>query len=781
MTSKVSHRFLRRIPKPVRRWLGIFFVLAISLVLIRLFPKPPLSHAVPSSLSIYDSQHRLLRLTLASDDQYRLWVPLKDISAKLVAAVLLHEDRYFYYHFGVNPISLVRGAWRTYITTEPRQGGSTITMQLARLKYRLYTRNLTGKLQQIAYALWLELCYSKDELLEAYLNLVPYGQNIEGVGAASLIYFHRPPQQLSLPEVLTLAVIPQSPTKRALGQDKLPATQAARERLFAQWLTHYPEDADQAGLIRLPLKLHTLAELPFHAPHLAAQLIATNHHERQINSTLDLRLQQVLLRQIKQYVERNKRIGIHNAVAMLVDYRDMSVKATVGSADFFSEDIDGQVNGSLAKRSPGSALKPFIYALALDQGVLHPATVLKDAPTAFGPFTPENFDGHFVGPITAQDALIRSRNVPAVAVSAKLSQPSFYQFLKSAGVQKMASEKYYGLALALGGGEATMEELVTLYAMLANRGVLRPLRYRQTQPASPDGLRLLSEEASFITLEMLKDNPRPDRAYSGAASRMPVAWKTGTSWGFRDAWTVGVFGPYVLAVWVGNFNGESNPVLVGIQTAAPLFFQIVDAIKTQQPELAWPATRIPLHVQRVEVCAASGDLPNSYCPLRTHTWFIPGKSPIKVSTIHRPVMIETRTGRVACPPYDQATSKVEVFEFWPSDLARLFRQAGMPRRTPPPLPDCASDVLLEGSAPNITSPSRGAVYALRDESKQSIALQATADASTHELFWFANESFIGKTRPAIGLAWLPQPGNYLVRVVDEHGRSDAREIQVVTR
>ncbi len=292
----------------------------------------------------------------------------------------------------------------------------------------------------------------------------------------------------------------------------------------------------------------------------------------------------------------------------------MEVKAVVGSADFFNNSISGQVNGTTAKRSPGSTLKPFIYALAMDQGLIHPMTVLKDAPVSFGPFSPENFDGNFSGPITARDALIRSRNVPAVTLASRLSRPSLYDFLKDAGVAGLEPENHYGLSLALGGGDLTMEELATLYGTLANGGVWHPLRLRETDPQS-EGVRLLSEEASFMTMDILRSNARPEGEMMSARSGVPVAWKTGTSWGFRDAWSAGVFGPYVLLVWVGNFNGEGNPAFVGVQAAAPLFFQIVDAIAAEQRDLVRAPSdtllRAPRNVAQVEVCAASGDLPNA--------------------------------------------------------------------------------------------------------------------------------------------------------------------------
>jgi penicillin-binding protein 1C len=574
-------------------------------------------------------------------------------------------------------------------------------------------------------------------------------------------------------------VIPQSPVRRAPAQTAQPL-QDARARLYQAWLAQHPVPAP-TDYMALPLKLRTTDRLPFHAPHLVDMLLAENRSGSQIRSTLDLGLQRTLERHVARYVRQQRRVGIDNAAAMLVNYRTMEVKAVAGSVDFFDRRIEGQVNGTQAKRSPGSTLKPFIYALAMDQGLLHPMTVLKDAPTAFGPFSPENFDGRFLGPITARDALIRSRNVPAVSVAARLSGPSFYEFLRSAGISRLAPEQHYGLALVLGGGEVSMEELAMLYAALGNRGVLRPLRYRQSDPM-PAGIRVLSEEASFMTLDMLKANPRPDQAFAAQPGALRVYWKTGTSWGFRDAWTVGIFGPYVLAVWIGNFNGESNPAFVGIQAAAPLFFEIADSIRAQEPDLYEPAHRVPPNLARVEVCAASGDLPNTYCPARTQTWFIPGKSPIRMSDVHRAVIIDNRTGQQACPPYDRAGVHVEVYEFWPSDMLRLFQQAGMPRRVPPPAPEnCASAPWAGGSAPRILSPLRGTTYTLRTRSlaSETIALQASADADAEQVFWFVNDRFIARAKSGSTYLWAPgAPGSYVVRAVDGRGRSDARDLTI---
>jgi penicillin-binding protein 1C len=489
-------------------------------------------------------------------------------------------------------------------------------------------------------------------------------------------------------------------------------------------------------------------------------------------------LQRLVERQIARYLTQYGDRGIQNVALLLVDPRDVSVKAWVGSADYWNKSIDGQVNGVLAKRSPGSALKPFVYALGLDQGVLHPQTILRDEPTSFGPFTPENFDGRFFGPITAEEALIRSRNIPAVWVATQLKQPNLYQFLHSAGISRMKSEAFYGLALPLGGGEVTMEELAGLYTMLANQGILRPLR-TEASSRMEEGVRLLSPEAAFVTLEMLRQNPRPDEDGAEAVRRRwPVAWKTGTSWGFRDAWSAGVVGPYVLAVWIGNFAGQGNPAFVGVDAAAPLFFRIADALNLAKFDEVVPPAVPPAGVTRVAVCAESGDLPNAFCLHTVETWYIPGKSPIRISQLHQAVAIDPLTGKTTCPPYPAGT-RFEVYEFWPSNMLKLFRQAGIPRRTPPPLPDCAAEDPAD--APNIASPLRNVSYTLRTSAAdQTIALEAGAAADVRSVFWFDGSTLIGQTSANSGpFAWRPSTaGAHFLRVIDDHGRSAERDVQV---
>jgi penicillin-binding protein 1C len=755
-------------------------------LLVALCPRSSLYGETRFSSAVEDRNGRLLRLALAEDDRYRLRVPLSDIAQTAVDATLLYEDRYFFSHPGFNPAALVRAAWSTYVRRERVMGGSTITMQLARLRYGLDTRSVGGKLEQIARAVQLERHYSKNEILEAYLNLAPYGGNIEGIGTAALVYFDKPPSRLSLPEALTLAVIAQNPVQRnPATPEGYTEMRLARARLAVMWSGEYGLSDATKGQLDMPLAVRPASALPYTAPHFSRGVLAGNRHVSAIHTTtLDAALQSNLEKQIDAYTERRRSIGIDNASAMLIDHHTMEILASVGSSDFFADSISGRVDGTRAKRSPGSTLKPFVYGLAIDRGLIHPMTLLKDAPKRFAAYTPENFDRGFMGPVVARDALIYSRNVPAIELLTRVGPETFHEFLIDGDVADLRDADFYGLAMILGGNELTMRELAGLYAMLANGGVIRPLVSIRGDDTLSEPKRLLSPEASFLVLDMLRANPRPGSIdIATNRLRVPVAWKTGTSYAYRDAWTVGVFGPYVLAVWVGNFDGSSNPAFVGRQAAAPLFFAIADSLTANLRATDIDTNPHPaLNLRKVDVCANTGDLPGRYCPQTVKSWFVPGVSPIKVSDVHRVVRIDNESGMRACS-FDPATTHEEVFEFWPSDISRVFRKAGIAIRKPPPYAaGCSLDLqAANGLAPRITSPSAKVTYHVRPDraEDEQLPLTATTDGDVKWLYWFANSSFIAKARRDEPLFWRPKIGNYDILAVDDLGRSNSRKLLVM--
>lgn len=755
--------------------------------------REPLRAQLSWSQAVFDERGELLRLTLSKDEKYRMYLPLKDFPKAFVDAVLLKEDRYFRWHWGLNPVAIARAAYQTYGGGGRRIGGSTISMQLARLKGGFQSRSLGGKLRQIAMALELEIFYSKDEILETYLNLLPYGSNVEGAGTASQIYFAKTPERLNLPEILTLAVIPQSPKLRALGvRGEIQSSHQllkARDQLFELWAREYGASEDERMSLRVPFKMRGTKDLPFLAPHLVADLLGRSDASflsPVLRTTLNRRLQKLLESRLQQYVDRHRNQGVLNAAAILVDWTNSEVKALVGSVDFFNDAISGQVNGTQALRSPGSTLKPFAYALAFDQGLMHTQSLLKDAPASFAGFDPENFDRDFQGPITAEQALIRSRNLPAVAVASQLSHPSFYEFLQQAGIPNMKPAEHYGLSTILGGLEVSMQDLVRLYAMLPNQGELRSLRRLKSEAVRVEG-QLLTPEASFMVLDILRQMPRPGAAGGSrwTQDRDDIYWKTGTSQAFRDAWTLGIAGRYVLAVWLGNFDGRSNPVFIGRDLAAPLFFEVVDALKASEPLQAPFNFKADLNLKKVKVCSLSGQLPGPHCQHQTNTWFVPGVSPIATCELHRQIRIDERTGLRLCDLLaadSSIRSRAQVFEFWPSDLLKLFSQAGMARALPPAWdPRCGlRDLVTQGAAPKITSPKLDIVYSLRAlaQVQTTVVFSAVADADVRETFWFVNDAFVGKTKPREALFWNAKPGHHSVRVVDDQGRSDSRPLEV---
>lgn len=789
----------RRAAGPSRQGLAAAaLLLALSFGLVGLLL--PLRHSVmaaPGSTAVYDSHGLLLRLTLSTDEKYRLIEPLSAYPPGFLEAVLLKEDRLFFVHPGVNPLSVVKAAWHSLIRGDYRVGGSTITMQLARLAGGYDSSRPLPKLRQMAEALGLELALTKDEILAAYCSRVPCGGNIEGFGAASLAYFHKPLERLSLSERLLLASLPQRPSSLG-GAAGLALLLESRGRLFTAWLARHPEDGPARLEFSMPVELEP--SLPFRAPHAVDSLLAAHPGQARIDATLDYGLELKLERLVSGYVERKAPSGIKNATALLVDTEGMRVLAEVGSANFFDASLDGQVDGTRAKRSPGSALKPFLYALAIDQGLIHPLSVLKDSPLHFSGYNPDNFDNDFEGPLTAKEALLRSRNVPAVQLMQEVRKPDLRDFLASAGVEDLRDRDWYGLSLILGTAEVTSKELAVLYGALANGGrVAGLLDAEGRRPAAPAGA-VLSPEAAWLVLDMLKDKTRPPEsaAILAPGSQVICAWKTGTSIGFRDAWSVGVFGHYVLAVWVGDFAGASNPAFVGLSAAAPLMFDIIDALAASGLDCrpgAW--ARRPASLVRAEVCASSGGIPTPLCPRRLSTWFIPGKSPIVTCRVHQEVFVDLRTG-LRRAHFEEGRTRREVMEIWPSDLMELFARAGLPRRAPPAFaPGEAESEGEAGSGPEIISPlakGRYIAYGSADGGAQGSAegsaqggagggaempLLANIPSDSERVFWFIGDSFIGSAPRGKAFFWKLEPGDHLLRAVDDRGRASTLNFSVM--
>ncbi len=765
---KITSLFRHRIGK----WAVVCVIIVILLRL--LLPKPILYEKYSFSSIVFDRNGKVLNLSLSMDDKYRLFTPRTEIPPEAIEALLLYEDRNFYYHPGVNPLSVARAIYEM-ASGGRRQGASTITMQLARIVYQIDSSKLSGKFEQMLRAIQIEFFYSKDEILEAYFNLAPYGGNIEGIAAAARIYFDCAAQELNLPQILALTVIPQNPSKRALlntaGQAQ--AKEAAKS-LSTEWQQHSKTtdtfiDAASAADVYLPKK----------APHFVRAVLRKTSGT--IYTTLDGNYQRMTEEILHHFVMEHQQQGINNAAALIVDAADMSVLAYVGSADFDNRQILGQVDGTKALRSPGSALKPFIYAMALEKGIIHPRTMLKDVPRHYGVYTPENFDRSFFGLVNATDALVFSRNIPAVDLLLNIGEKNFHHLLERCGVGKLKTADFYGLAAALGGIEVSMQNLAAMYAMLYNGGQFSQLRFLRDD--KPKHEQLLSPEAAFLTLDMLSHNQAVDTKtslFSPRTKDYPISWKTGTSYGFRDAWSVGVVGSYVIAVWVGNFDGTSNHAFIGRDIAAPLFFRLVRKIATEEaiPQDLEPSAT--LNLAKVNVCTDTGDIANAYCEKQVETYFIPGVSGIKMSNVARMIPIDIATGLRACrhcPPQ----TEMHRYNFWSPDVLNAYEAAGITIRRPPAFKgNCAEiETFNQGQAPRILLPADGSRFLQRPQQTEKIVLKAVADADVMQIYWFMDNRLIGQSKTGQTLETVPTNGRHEIKAVDDMGRITTIRIEVV--
>ena len=525
----------------------------------------PLGKNLDYSHVVLDRQGRLLRAYATSEGRWRLPVNERDVDPRFRKLLFAYEDKRFSDHPGVDALALGRAAVQFISRGRIVSGGSTISMQVARLLEPRERRGLGAKLRQIVRALELERALGKDGVLALYLTLAPYGGNLEGVRAASLAY---EPRKLSLAEAALLVALPQSPELRR--PDRFPsAARAARDRVLDRAALAGLVARDEIARAKSQPVPHDRKPLPVLAPHAADQVVLMESDRREHRLTLDLFLQKNLQELAH---ERAQALGPDISVAILaVDNMSGEVRARVASADYFDTRRAGQVDMTQALRSPGSTLKPFIYGLGFEDGVIHPDTLIDDRPTRYGSYMPENFDLTFQGVVTVRRALQLSLNVPAVAVLNKVGVNRLGARLSQAGAALVLPKgDAPGLAMGLGGVGVRLADLVMLYASLARQGEALPLTERQGDPADNGQTprRLLGPDAAWYVGKILLGAPPPDNAPHGR-----IAFKTGTSYGYRDAWAIGFDGRMTVGVWVGRPDGASVPGLVGRASAAPILFE----------------------------------------------------------------------------------------------------------------------------------------------------------------------------------------------------------------
>jgi penicillin-binding protein 1C len=554
-------------------------IVAFAALIISLGPLP-LEQARQVSATIVDRNGKLLRAYAMADGRWRLPADAKTaVDPGYLKLLLAYEDRRFYTHAGIDPLALGRAAFQLITRGHIVSGGSTITMQLARLMEPRRERSVYAKVRQMVRAVELEHRLSKDEILDLYLALAPFGGNLEGVRAASIAYFGKEPKRLSLAEAALLVALPQSPETRRL--DRYPeAARAARDRVLDRMVEDGNVSREDAGLAKAVTVPKLRKPMPILAPHSSDSAIAIVKDAPVIRLTLDSTLQKVLEALAH---DRALALGPNISVALIaVDNERGDVLARVGSPDYFDERRAGQIDMTRAVRSPGSTLKPFIYGLAFEDGFVHPESLIDDRPIRFGSYAPENFDMTFQGTVPVRKALQLSLNVPAIALLDRVGASRLSSRLKQAGTNLiLPKDEAPGLAMGLGGVGVSLQDLAQLYAGLARLGSTKPLREIVDAKEDRDPMRLMDQAAAWQVGNVLIGTPPPE---NGAHNR--IAFKTGTSYGYRDAWSIGFDGKMTIGVWVGRPDGAPVPGLVGRTAAAPILF---DAFaRTGKPPAALP-------------------------------------------------------------------------------------------------------------------------------------------------------------------------------------------------
>ena len=753
-------------------------ILALACIIVLLYGIDamfPLPLEEDYSQLVLDRDGRVLHGFLSRDEKWRMYTDLDEISPDIRDAFLAKEDQYFYYHPGVNPASVIRAIWYNTTTGKRTSGASTITMQVARMlepKQRTYLHKLVEMLR----AFQLEWHFSKDEILQLYLNKVPFGGNIEGIKAASVIYFDRLPDQLSLAQIVTLTIIPNKPNQRTIGRHN-ETIRAERDRWIKKLRDGGVFDAVRSDdALREPFAYHR-REVPRAAPHFSARLRRQYANEPTIHSSLDRELQSKVENLVHAASRRMQYKGIRQSSAVVIDNRTMQVVAYVGSPDFFNDSEAGQVDGVRAVRSPGSTLKPIIYALAIDHGLVTPKTVLADVPLYIDGYNPENYDSKYNGAVTVEDALAYSLNIPAVKTLQQLGVPSLVDKLIEAEFRQIRIDRgKLGLSMALGGCGTSLEELALLYASFANQGLFSRANWLASD-SLPQPKRLVSEEAAFMVTESLTRLNRPDLPNSASASlRVPkVAWKTGTSYGRRDAWSIGYNKNYTIAVWAGNFNNEGVPDLSGADSATPILFDLFNTIDYASSN-QWYS--VPANLSYRFVCPVTGYPKGSNCEHAVVDWFIPGKSTTTPCNHLVEVSVSPAENMSYCTRCRPTVGYMKKWypDYPPDLLAWMERVGASVDRIPPHNPECTR--VLAVNPPKIVSPQANQEYIIERSDIAEIKLSAEAAADVKVLYWYLNDRLVGTAKPSEDLFVRVDQGQVKISCTDDRGRNSDISIKV---
>jgi penicillin-binding protein 1C len=756
---------------------GLFVALEIAASLGE-FPAELLA-ARPGTTEIRDRHGEVLRETLSPEQDRSRWVPLKEVSPHLLRALLAAEDSAFLEHRGVDHRGILRALWQNL--TGRRAGGSTLTQQVVKLVYPR-RRSVSAKWREAVLALRLERVLDKGAILEQYVNRAPFGAQLAGVEAASRGYFGKPASQLSLAEAALLAGLPKAPAandprrhpQRALARR---AWVLARMRVLG---LISPKEFEWAA--REPLTLVAAAP-PFEAPHFTAEVLRTAPRRAgAIATTLDGRLQRRAEVLLRRTIDALRGRGGTQAAALVVENRSGEVLAYVGSYDW-RDPVEGRNDGVRALRQPGSALKPFAYALAFE-GDLTPASVLGDVPAYFttplGEYSPRNYDGGFHGPVLAREALANSYNVAAVQVAHRLLPGALLERLRRSGFGSLARDQdHYGLGLVLGNGEVTLWELAAAYLALARGGErVEPIFARGA--ARPEPVRVFSPEASYLVTHVLSDAHARKAAFgerSALELPFPAAVKTGTSTDFRDNWTVGYTPEVTVAVWVGNFSGKPMRGVSGVSGAAPLWNELIQAAMEGRPERGFPR---PASLETVHICPRSGKLAGPHCDGRRQELFRAGTAPAETCDLHVQVRVDRRNGLLWGPACASSLSERREGERYAPEFARWAARVGRPLAPRRPSPACGGRA--EQGRVRIVAPRDGEVLAMTPDlprGAQRLALEAEVEGAPAAVRWLVDGREVARAQFPYTGRWQIQPGTH--ELVAVAGSARSRPVRLTVR
>ncbi|MEL6347360.1 MAG: penicillin-binding protein 1C [Myxococcota bacterium] len=718
---------------------------------------------------------------LSPDERWRLDIPAEEIDPDYITALIAAEDARFWWHPGVDPLAIARAATQNLLAGRVVSGGSTLTMQLARM-LEPRPRTPGSKMIEALRAFQMELRLSKSEILSAYLRFVPYGGNLEGVSAASLAYFGHPADALSATEIATLLAVPQRPADRAPSPKNAAALKTARDRVALRLLE---SDALPRGgraveaiaemVTDAPVPVRR-APLPREAPHAAFWLRGAPGQI--VDTRLDPGVQAAAERSLAEARRLAERMQVYNASIVVIERESADVVAMVGGFDFWDEAHGGQIPSFAVARSPGSALKPLLYAASVDAGQVLPEQLVEDLPTRYGAYAPQNYDGRYDGVVTLEDALSRSLNVPFINLLADFGVERFLGTLRAVGAKSLRPQPgFYGLSLIAGGIELTPLELAGAYRALGAEGRYRAPRLID-EPGGSGALPVFSSGASWLTRRTLSRRDRPDFPVRASVSATPrsVWWKTGTSFGNRDAWAIGGGQRYIVAVWLGNLDNRPSPWLVGASAAGPILFDLLEALGDDRGTPS-PA---PSDLSPIEVCALSGHLPGPHCVQRATVMAPSRRIPPERCPFHRRIEVDEETGLQVTPSCRAGRPiRSETVVIWPTSVRRWLQDRRLLVGAAPPMtPGCGT---MGAAGPTIRSPAAGEVTLLipgLPPEDQEVAFEADIVGSQGELSWFVNGRLVGVASAEARVWWTPREGDHEVVVTDANGRSDRILLQV---